>query len=117
MKKLIIAALSIAAAGAALAESPTIDNSAATLSLKTRAQVVAEYHQAIKDGSIRAYSNRPQLTPAQDIKSVRSRQDLQAEVIAARNSGELGSNTGEDSGAFARLAPRRTVAPTVLAGR
>jgi hypothetical protein len=116
MKKLIIAALSIVAAGAALAESPTLDSSAATLSLKTREQVIAEYHRAIADGSIRAYANRPQLTPAQDIKSVRSRQDVQAEVVAARATGELNASTGEDGGALARYSPRRAAVPTVLAG-
>ncbi|WP_395698884.1 DUF4148 domain-containing protein [Aquabacterium sp.] len=116
MKKLMIAALTVLSAGVAMADDPTIDNSASVPSLKTRAQVVAEYHQAIADGSIRAYANRPQLTPAQDIKSVRARADVKAEVLAARAAGELNAITGEDSGALASNAKRRAQpAATVLA--
>ena len=84
MNKLMIAALTVFAAGAALADDPTIDNSASVPSLKTRAQVIAEYQQGKVDGSINAWSNRPQLNKAQDIKSVRTRAEVRADVIAAR---------------------------------
>ena len=115
MKKLMIAALTVLAAGAALADDPTIDNSASVQSLKTRAQVVAEYERAKVDGSISAWSNRPQLTKAQDIKSVRARADVKADVVAARAAGELNTAIGEDSGALAvNVKPRATI-PTTLA--
>ena len=117
MKKLLISALAVFAAGAALADDPTIDNSAATPSLKTRGQVVAEFSRAQADGSIKAWANRPQLNSAQDIRSVKTRDEVKADVIAARHSGELNVAIGEDSGSLARATQRRgAVAPTVLAG-
>ena len=116
MKKLMIAALTVLAAGAALADDPTIDTSASVQSLKTRAQVVAELERAKADGSISAWSNRPQMNKAQDIKSVRARADVKADVYAARATGELNSSNGEDSGSLAFNGKRRvTAAPTVLA--
>jgi hypothetical protein len=115
MKKLMIAALTVLAAGAALADDPTIDNSASVPSLKTRAQVIAEYEQAKVDGSIGAWSNRPQMNKAQDIKSVRARADVKADVVAARAAGELNTAIGEDGGALAVNAKRRAAVPTTLA--
>lgn len=117
MKKLLISALTVFAAGAALADDPTIDNTAQTLSLKSRGQVIAELARAKADGSIKAWANAPQMNKAQDIRSVKTRADVKAEVIAARDSGELNVALGEDSGSLARSPLRRgAVAPTVLAG-
>ncbi|HSW03366.1 DUF4148 domain-containing protein [Aquabacterium sp.] len=114
MNKLMIAALTVFATGAALADDPTIDNSANTLTLKTRAQVVAELKQAQADGSISAWANRPQMNKAQDIKSVRVRADVKSDVIAARAAGDLNTVTGEDSGALAFNAKRRVTTPTTV---
>lgn len=117
MKKLLIATLSLVAAGAALADDPTPDDTAKALSLKSRGQVVAELQRAKADGSIKAWSNVPQANKWQDIRSVKSRAEVKAETVAAAQRGELGASYREDGGALAAQRTRAvTVPPTVLAG-
>jgi hypothetical protein len=98
MKKLTLLALSLVTAGAALAESPTPDNTASHVFAhpKTRAQVQAELKQARADGSIKVWST--QYNPLTVAKSTMSRADVQAAVETARASGELSIYAAEDSG-------------------
>jgi hypothetical protein len=98
MKKPILLALALVAAGAALAESPTPDHTASHVFAhpKTRAQVQAELKQARADGSIKVWST--QYNPLTVAKSTLSRAEVQAAVEAARASGELGVYAAEDSG-------------------
>ena len=99
MKKLTLLALALVTAGAALAESPTPDNTASHVFAhpKTRAQVQAELMQARADGSIKVWST--QYNPLMVAKSMLSRAEVQAALEAARASGELGIYGAEDSGA------------------
>jgi len=98
MKKLTLLALALVNAGAALAESPTPDNTANHVFAqpKSRAQVQAELMQARADGSIKVWST--QYNPLAVAKSAMARAEVQAALVAARASGELGIYHAEDSG-------------------
>lgn len=98
MKKLSLFTLVLVAAGSALGESPTPDDTASHVFAqpKTRAQVQAELMQARADGSIKVWST--QYNPLQVAQSTKSRADVLAALHAARANGELGVYSGEDSG-------------------
>lgn len=98
MKKLTLLALALVTAGAALAESPTPDNTASHVFAqpKSRAQVQAELMQARADGSIKVWST--QYNPLTVAKSTLSRAEVQSALAAALASGELGVYAAEDSG-------------------
>jgi len=111
MKKLnllaypVVALLSLVAASAAFADDMTPDNTAATPSLKTQAQVREELFQARANGSIKVWSTSyNQFT---GMKTVKTR----AEVRAERSYGFDQAMYGEDSGSFAlaRKQPARVV--------
>ncbi len=126
MKKLtflaypLIALASLAAAGSALADDITPDNTARALSTKSRAQVQAELVQARADGSIKVWSTS--YNPFLTAKSLKTRDEVRAEVLADRGAAYAGNFYGEDSGSFAlnRARPARQAAPqyagTVKAG-
>jgi hypothetical protein len=108
-------ALLIAVSGAALADDPTPDTYRDMApSGKTRAEVQAELQQARLDGSIKVWSN--QYNPLTVAKSLRSREAVRAEVIAARNAGELNALNGEDSGSAYLAAQGSRAAAPLLAG-
>jgi len=104
----LVAIFSLAAAGAAFADDPTVDHSPAFASSKTRAQVQSELFQARADGSIKVSSTT--YNPLLVAKSEKSRAEVQGEVLAERNSAAY---YGEDSGSFelARVRPARVVNP------
>jgi hypothetical protein len=111
----LVAAVSLAAAGAAFAESPTPDTTAQTVSTKTRAQVQAELAQARADGSIKVSSNH--YNPLPLAKSEKTREAVRAEAIAARQAGHDAAYYGEDSGSFAlSRQPAVKAAAPVYAG-
>lgn len=94
----LISLIALFSAGAALAESPTPDTSAAQVwsQTKTRSQVQAELFQARADGSIKMSSTS--YNPLAVAKSVKTREAVRAEMLAARASGEASAIVGEDSG-------------------
>jgi len=98
-----IAVLSLAAAVAAHAETPTVDDTAtqAWSQTKTRAQVQAELFQARADGTTKVWSIS--YNPLALAKSLKTRDEVRAETVAGLASGETAALTGEDSGSF-RLA-------------
>lgn len=108
--------LSLAAAATAHAESPTIDDTAAAVSSKSRAQVQAELFQARADGSVKVWSTTYNHMAA--ARSVRARADVRAEAVAANRAGFDAEQFGEDSGSFAlaRVQPVSS-ADRVLASR
>lgn len=112
----MIATLSLAAAFAAHAESPTAGQSSEphAVSSTTRAEVVAQYHQAKRTGVLKVWSTS--YNPFADMKVTTTRDAVKTEVLAFNRSGHARDMTGEDSGSFA-LAQTRTVrvAPTLLA--
>jgi hypothetical protein len=117
MKKLnllaypLVAALSLVAAGAAFADDITPDDSATVkMEPKSRDQVQTELFQARKDGTTKVWSTT--YNHAAALKSVKSRAEVQAEVLADRGHG-YNALYGEDSGSFAlnRKAPAREAAP------
>ena len=115
----MIATLSLAAAFVAHAESPLAGQFAAapaSLSSTTRAQVIAQYHEAKRTGAMRVASNT--YNPTAGMKDTTTREAVMAEVLAMNKSGHVNDMTGEDSGSFA-LAQARTVrtAPALLARR
>lgn len=116
MKKLTVLAVSLLAAGIAVAESPTPDDTATYkfAEPKTRAQVLAETMQAKADGSISSFVSAL-YNPAALAKSTKTRAEVVAEVEAARGSGALDAFSGEDSGAayLARLEAPRAAAPVL----
>ena len=97
---LAVAAFALAAAGSAVADDPTPDNSAQVQSQKTRAQVRNELMQARQDGSAKVWAFSYQNKLPNLAQSERSRIDVKSEVLAARRSGELNAFVGEDSGSF-----------------
>lgn len=113
----LIAVFSLAAAVAAHAESPTVDDTATQVwsQTKTRAQVQAELLQARADGTTKVWSSS--YNPLALARSVKSRDEVRAEATAALASGESAAFAGEDSGSF-RLAqlPQARDAGQVLAG-
>lgn len=113
-----IALLSLAAAFAAHAESPTVDDSAAQVwaQTKTRAQVQAELLQARADGTTKVWSSS--YNPLALAKSLKSRDEVRAEALAARTSGESEALVAEDGGSFLfAQRPQARDAGPVLAGR
>lgn len=114
-----VALLSLAAAVAAHAESPTPDHYAtmAFEQTKSRDQVQAELFQARADGSIKVWSTSYNHMAA--AKSLRSRGEVVAEAVAANRSGADSAWFGEDSGSFelARVQPSRAVAERIVASR
>ena len=107
----VIVVASLLAAGAAFADDITPDNTAAALSLKTRAQVQAELFQARADGSINVWSTT--YNPLTVAKSIRTRDEVKAERSYAHDVAFY----GEDSGSFvlSRQLPQRRAAARVLA--
>ena len=99
MKKLMLAALALSAAGVAFADDITRDDSAAAVSTKTRAQVVAERDQAKRDGSTKVWSTT--YNQFASVKTTTTRGAVSAETLAQRRAGTLNAMNGEDSGSFA----------------
>lgn len=106
----VIAALSLAAAFAAHAETPAPAQLAETTFVagKTRADVMAEFHQARRTKEMRVASIS--YNPLAEMKVTTSREAVKAEALAMNTSGRAHEMTGEDSGSFA-LAPVRSVRP------
>ena len=96
---LSVAVLAVAAAGSAFADDPTPDTYASVPSVKTRAQVASELAQAKADGSAKAWSFAYQNKLQTQVRSEKARADVKADVLAARQSGELNS-VGEVGGSF-----------------
>lgn len=113
-----VAALSLAAALAAHAETPTVDNTATQVwsQTKTRDQVRAELAQARADGSIKVWSTS--YNPLTVARTEKTRDQVKAELKAARDADYAAAMYGEDSGSFylAQVRPARSVGP-VLAGK
>ncbi len=105
MKKLsslvypLVVFASLAAAGSAFAEDPTVDTAAQTVSSKSREQVQKELFAARADGSIKVWSIS--YNPLLVAKSFKTRDELKAEVLAARGVSFDNAWYGEDSGSFA----------------
>lgn len=114
-----VALLSLAAAVAAHAESPTPDHYAtmAFEQTKTRDQVQAELFQARADGSTKVWSTTYNHMAV--AKSLRSREAVHAEAVAANLAGVDSVWFGEDSGSFelARVQPSRAIAGRIVASR
>lgn len=102
--------LSFAAAGSAFADDITLDTQPHVSTL-TRAAVQAEQAQ-FKARGVNPWSITYNLRS--ESRSVASRADVRAEVIAARATGELNAYFAEDSGAahMAAHAPARATAST-----
>lgn len=97
MKKFAVAALMFAAAGAALADDPTPDTYRDTVASKTRVQVQAEREQAKRDGTIKVWSTS--YNPLTVARSLKTREQVVAELKAAQASGEYAALNAEDGGA------------------
>ncbi|MEW6707266.1 MAG: DUF4148 domain-containing protein [Pseudomonadota bacterium] len=117
MKKLSLAALMFAVAGAAFADDITPDPYNAVPSVKTRAQVQAELAQAKADGSIKVWSTT--YNPLKVARSVKTRDQVVAELNAARDSGEYAVLNSEDSGSsvLAQGPRKAALAPTLAQAR
>lgn len=115
----MVAALSLAAAFAAHAESPLAGQFAQpqAVSTTTRAQVIAEYHQAKRTGALKVSSTS--YNPFADMKVTTTREAVKAEVLALNRSGHAHDMTGEDSGSFAlaQARPVRAVPALTVASR
>ncbi len=96
----LIAVLSMGAAFAAHAESPTADDSATQVwsQTKTRAQVQAELFAARADGSTRVYSIS--YNPLTVAKTTTTREAVRAEARVDRAVNPTAQMLGEDSGSF-----------------
>jgi len=94
----LVTLLALFSASAALAESPTLDDTATQVwaQTKTRSAVQAELMQARADGSIKMTSIT--YNPLAVAQSVKTREAVRAEMLAARASGEAAAIVGEDSG-------------------
>ncbi len=114
----LVALMSLGAAFAAHAESPTVDNSAtqAWTQTKSRGQVQAELVQARADGSIKAHSTS--YNPFLTSKSLMTREEVRAQTRVDKQINAGAQMLGEDSGSF-YLAQQRSPgqAGTVMAGR
>lgn len=111
------AAFAALSGNAAFAQEATYEMPIPAVSNITRAQVQAELVQARRDGSMRVWSTSYNHMAA--AKSLRTRDDVVAEVIAEhRNANALVLN-GEDSGsfAFARQLRVTPAATTIAAAR
>ena len=114
----VVVALSLGAAFAAHAESPTPDDSAtqAWAQAKTRDQVKAELFAARADGTTKVYAHN--YNPLQLAKSTLTREEVRAQARVDRAMANHASALyGEDSGSFvlsqqwtARPATSQTVA-------
>ena len=95
-----IVALSLVAAAAAHAESPTLDDSAvqAWEQTKSRDQVRSELLQARADGTTKVWSIS--YNPLRQARSLKSRDEVRAEVMAQRAADNANPLVGEDSGSF-----------------
>lgn len=112
MKKLSLAALMFAVAGAAFADDITPDTYRDTASLKSRTQVQAELAQAKRDGSIKVWSSS--YNPLPLAKSLKTRDQVSAELQAAQASGEYAALNSEDGGAsFVAQAPQGAAGKSV----
>jgi hypothetical protein len=116
MNRRIASAIVIAAAavaGNAFADDITIDPAPFT-STKTRAQVQTELAQ-YKAAGINPWST--QYNPLKQFKSAKSRAEVVAEYVAARD--EVAAFSGEDSGSawLAQNRSQRGVRSTTLAGQ
>jgi uncharacterized protein DUF4148 len=111
--KIASAALIVAAAGSAFAESPTIVKDD-FVSTRTRAEVLAELH-AYKQAGVNPWSMS--YNPLRDFKSTTSRQQVVAEYLAGRD--EVAAINGEDSGSayFAQASAHRAPGGPILAGQ
>lgn len=111
----LVVIASLAAAGSAFADDPTIDDSARSVSLKSRAQVQDELFAARADGSIKVWSIS--YNPLRVAKSVKTRAEVKADVLAARGQSFDATWYGEDSGSFAlaRMPAARQAAPIYAA--
>jgi Domain of unknown function (DUF4148) len=105
----LVTLIALFSAGAALADSPTPDDSASQVwaQTKTRSAVQAELLQARADGSIKMTSIS--YNPLAAAQSVKTREAVRADMFAARASGEAAAIVGEDSGS-AYLARANTAA-------
>ena len=108
----VVAAISLLSAGLALADDPTVDNTAKLqfTSAKTRAQVLTELAQAA--GATKVWSIN--YNPLRTALSTKTRQEVRAELVGAH---DLGAMYAEDSGSFAlaRVPNVRQVAPIYAA--
>jgi hypothetical protein len=95
----LVAILSIAASGLALADDPSVDTSVQTVSTLTRSQVQAEFVRAKAAGELRVWST--QYNPLAAMKGQRSRQDVMDELRLAQADHSAQLQIGEDSGSFA----------------
>jgi Domain of unknown function (DUF4148) len=116
----LVALMSLAAAVAAHAESPTLDNTTSQVwnQTKTRAQVQAELVAAKADGSIKAWSSSYNpLAMNLNVPPAKTRAQVHATAMADRAANYSATWLGEDSGSFelARVKPAREAGP-VLAG-
>ena len=95
----VIAIAALVAAVAAHAESPGAEHlsQAAAPSTTTRAQVIAEFHQARSDGSLRVWA--AQYNPLTAMKAGKTRE--QGRTEARSSAAEAQALYGEDSGSFA----------------
>lgn len=109
------AALSLAAAVSAHAESPTVDDTAAQVwsQTKTRDQVRSELLQARADGTTRVWSIS--YNPLRQAKSLKARDQVRAELLAQRAAESGNPIVGEDSGSFylAQQKPAREAGPVL----
>ena len=96
----VVALLSLAAAVAAHAESPTVDTSAAQVwsQTATRAQVQTELAQARKDGSIKVYSIS--YNPLMVAQTTTTREAVRVQARVERSLSPSATMVGEDSGSF-----------------
>lgn len=112
----LVTVLSLAAAFAAHAESPTPDDTATQVwsQTKTRAQVQAELFAARADGTTRMHSTS--YNPLREAKSTLTREEVKAAVRVARADATLDVLAGEDSGSFYLASLSRSqAAPRLLA--
>ena len=108
MKTYAVAAQMLAAAGAALADDPTPDTYRDTAATKTRLQVQAEREQAKRDGSIKVWSIS--YNPLTVTRSLKTREQVVAELKAAQASGEYAALNAEDGGATFQAQAQGTAA-------
>ena len=96
----VVAMLSLAAAVAAHAESPTVDTSAtqAWSQTATRAQVQAELTQARLNGSMKVYSIS--YNPLTVARTTTTREAVRAQARVERAVSPAAIMVGEDSGSF-----------------
>ena len=97
----VIVALSLGAAFAAHAESPTVDDTATQVwaQAKTRDQVKAELFAARADGSTKVYAST--YNPLALAKSTATREEVRAQARVEREMSNYASAMlGEDSGSF-----------------